>query len=82
MEKIKWVMNKMPKSDDKWLSVMSLDNVEKARAFHKGFPQRLRHHSRAIPDEIGRQKGLVKIFHNITYKPIRSFKNALKIRLR
>lgn len=39
MEKIKWVMNKMPKSDDKWLSVMSLDNVEKARAFHKGFPQ-------------------------------------------
>jgi len=39
MEKIKWVLNKMPKSDDKWLSVMSLDNVEKARAFHKGFPQ-------------------------------------------
>ncbi len=39
MEKIKWVLNKMPKSDDRWLSVMSVDNVEKARAFHRGFPQ-------------------------------------------
>ena len=39
MDKIKWVMNKMPESDDRWLQVMSLDNVEKARAFHKGFPQ-------------------------------------------
>ncbi len=32
-------MNKMPKSDDRWLSVMSTQNVEKALAFHKGFPQ-------------------------------------------
>jgi len=39
MEKIKWVLNKMPKSDDKWLSVMSLENVKKARSFHRGFPQ-------------------------------------------
>ncbi len=39
MEKIKWVMNNMPESDDKWLSVMSPDNVEKARSFHKSFPQ-------------------------------------------
>ena len=37
MDKIKWVLNKMPESDDKWLSVMSLENVEKARAFHRGF---------------------------------------------
>ncbi len=39
MEKIKWVLNQMPKSDDQWLSVMSRENVEKAFAFHKGFPQ-------------------------------------------
>ena len=32
-------MNKMPKSDDRWLSVMSLENVDKALNFHKGFPQ-------------------------------------------
>ncbi len=39
MEKIKWVMNTMPKSDDRWLSVMSEDAVSKALSFHKGFPQ-------------------------------------------
>ncbi|MCR4658556.1 MAG: diaminopropionate ammonia-lyase [Lachnospiraceae bacterium] len=39
MEKIKWVLNKMPKSDDGWLSVMSAENVDKAFRFHKGFPQ-------------------------------------------
>ncbi len=39
MEKIKWVLNKMPESDDRWLSVMSVENVKKALAFHKGFPQ-------------------------------------------
>ena len=39
MDKIKWVKNTMPKTDDLQLSVMSLDNVDKARAFHKSFPQ-------------------------------------------
>ena len=37
--KIKWVANGMPKSEDVNLSVMSLDNVTKARAFHGSFPQ-------------------------------------------
>ena len=37
--KIKWVANGMPKSEDVNLSVMSLDNVAKARAFHGSFPQ-------------------------------------------
>lgn len=37
--KIKWVANRMPKSDDTNLPVMSLDNVAKARAFHGSFPQ-------------------------------------------
>ncbi len=39
MKKIKWVMNNLPKTEDKNLSVMSLENVAKARAFHKSFPQ-------------------------------------------
>ncbi|MBQ7886635.1 MAG: diaminopropionate ammonia-lyase [Clostridia bacterium] len=36
---IKWVMNRMPKSDDAWLQVMSTGEVEKVRAFHRSFPQ-------------------------------------------
>ncbi len=39
MERIKWVRNSMPKTDDKWLSLMSAENVAKARAFHRSFPQ-------------------------------------------
>ena len=38
-EAIKWVANKMPASEDRQLEVMSQDNVDKARAFHKSFPQ-------------------------------------------
>lgn len=39
MEKIKWVSNEMPKTDDKELSVMSIEAVKKAKAFHESFPQ-------------------------------------------
>ena len=39
MEPIKWVLNQMPKSDDRRLSIMSLDHVAKAHAFHRSFPQ-------------------------------------------
>ena len=39
MKEIKWVSNTMPKSDDKELSVMSLEAVAKARHFHESFPQ-------------------------------------------
>ena len=38
MKQIKWVKNTMPKTDDTNLSVMALDEVEKARAFHKTIP--------------------------------------------
>ena len=31
---LSWVMNKMPKSDDRCLEIMSIENVEKARRFH------------------------------------------------
>ena len=37
--KMKWVVNAMPKSDDRNLAITSVGNVAKARAFHKGFPQ-------------------------------------------
>ena len=39
IEHIKWVPNRMPKSEDKHLDIMSLENVAKARAFHSSFPQ-------------------------------------------
>ena len=38
-DQIKWVLNTMPKSDDRQLSIMSLSNVAKARFFHSTFPQ-------------------------------------------
>ena len=38
-EKIKWTANRMPASDDRQLSIMSLSNVAKARFFHSSFPQ-------------------------------------------
>lgn len=39
MEQMKWVMNHMPGSDDRYLSIMSPDQVRYARRFHEGFPQ-------------------------------------------
>lgn len=39
MGSIKWTANHLPKSEDNALAVMSLENVAKARAFHRSFPQ-------------------------------------------
>lgn len=36
---IEWKLNTMPKTDDKNLSLMSVEEVKKAQAFHKSFPQ-------------------------------------------
>ena len=36
---IKWAVNHMPKTEDKNLSLMSLAEAKKARAFHESFPQ-------------------------------------------
>ena len=36
---IKWTMNHMPKTEDKNLSIMAVEEVKKARAFHESFPQ-------------------------------------------
>lgn len=38
-DRIQWSDNHMEKSDDAHLGIMSLDNVAKARGFHKSFPQ-------------------------------------------
>lgn len=34
-----WTLNKMPKTDDKNLEIMSVKNVAKAHEFHRSFPQ-------------------------------------------
>ena len=39
MEAIKWTFNRLPGSGDKWLNLMSSENVGRARAFHQSFPQ-------------------------------------------
>lgn len=39
MDKILWAKNQMPKTDDKQLEVMSVENITKARKFHQSFPQ-------------------------------------------
>ena len=39
MNAIKWVKNKMPKTEDKEIEIMALPNVEAARKFHASFPQ-------------------------------------------
>lgn len=39
MQPIKWVQNRMPKSDDRHLAIMALDEVERAYRFHQSFPQ-------------------------------------------
>ncbi len=39
MNKIKWVSNTMPKTEDKELAIMDLKNVQSAMNFHKSFPQ-------------------------------------------
>ena len=36
---IQWKLNTMPKSGDRQLSVMALDEVARARTFHRSFPQ-------------------------------------------
>ena len=36
---IRFTMNRMPKTDDPWLSVMSTEAIEKVCAFHRSFPQ-------------------------------------------
>ena len=39
MEKIKWVLNEMPKSGDAYLPLMAKDKIEEVRGFHSTFPQ-------------------------------------------
>ena len=38
-EAIKWALNTMPKSEDQQLSLMSMEHVKTAAAFHRSFPQ-------------------------------------------
>ena len=36
---LKWTVNHVPGSDDKFLDLMSEENITKANEFHKSFPQ-------------------------------------------
>ena len=36
---LKWTVNEVPKSDDKYLELMSEENIKKANEFHRSFPQ-------------------------------------------
>ena len=38
-QKIKWVINQMTPTEDKNLHIMDLSTIQKARTFHKSFPQ-------------------------------------------
>ena len=38
-QELKWAANHMPKSDDRYLQIMSLDEIVKVRRFHENFPQ-------------------------------------------
>jgi len=38
-QRIRWTMNRMPKTDDKWLGVMDTEEIKKVRTFHRSFPQ-------------------------------------------
>lgn len=38
LEDIAWVANTMPKTDDAWLHVMALEQIELVRTFHRSFP--------------------------------------------
>ena len=48
-DQIKWVLNRMPKSDDQQLSIMALPNVAKARFFHGSFPQSVSYTHLTLP---------------------------------
>ncbi|MBR0165238.1 MAG: diaminopropionate ammonia-lyase [Lachnospiraceae bacterium] len=39
MDPIRWTGNHMPHSNDAYLSVMALTKIDRARAFHRSFPQ-------------------------------------------
>ncbi|MCB2289940.1 diaminopropionate ammonia-lyase [Clostridium sp. CS001] len=39
MNKIKWVSNTLPKTDNKMINIMSPEKVAKATTFHKSFPE-------------------------------------------
>ncbi len=39
MKPFDWVVNTMPKTEDKNLTVMALEEIKKARTFHESFPQ-------------------------------------------
>lgn len=50
MKSIEWVANTLPKTEDKNLPLMSVEEVKKARAFHESFPQYCKTPLTALPN--------------------------------
>ena len=59
---LSWVINRMPKSDDRYLEIMSLENVEKARQF--GLIPRSRDHAVRDAPESG------QVEHALVGRPV------------
>lgn len=60
MDQIKWVENKMPKTDDKWLEVMHLDNVCKRKVSSK--LSAISCNTTGSASQYGKVSGIAKLF--------------------
>lgn len=59
-QSVKWTINQIPKTSDKNLPIMSLDEVKKARTFHESIPQ-YQETPLANLKQMARELGLAKI---------------------
>ncbi|MBS6953838.1 MAG: diaminopropionate ammonia-lyase [Enterocloster asparagiformis] len=61
MDAIKWVANRMPKTDDRQLPIMALSEIKKARTFHESFPQYMRTPMAKL-DQMAKYLGVKEIY--------------------
>jgi len=76
MKPIQWSVNNMPKTEDKNLPIMTMNEIKKARAFHESFPQ---YHKTPLTrlDNMAKLLGLGQIF--IKDESYRFGLNAFKV---
>jgi diaminopropionate ammonia-lyase len=73
---IKWVPNRLPKTEDQYLPIISLQNVQKAKRFHAGFPQYSKTPLARL-DQMARHLGLNALF--VKDESFRFGLNAFKV---
>lgn len=76
MEKIQWVSNQMPKTEDKNIKIMALSEVTKAKTFHQSFPQYTKTPLAKL-DHMAEFLGLAKIY--VKNESYRFGLNAFKV---